>query len=216
MKFFIDTANVGEIREAASVGLLDGVTTNPSLLSKESGVPREILREITKIVEGPVSAEVTGVSHEEMVAEALELRRIADNIVVKIPMTIEGLKALRTLSQQGIPTNCTLIFNATQALLAAKAGATYASPFVGRLDDISTDGMDLIGQICTIYGNYGLETEVLVASVRHPMHVAQAALLGAHVVTMPAKVIGQLASHPLTDIGLERFLADWEKVKDRS
>lgn len=216
MKFFIDTASVQEIREAASLGLLDGVTTNPSLLSKEKGDPREILREITKIVDGPVSAEVTAVDHEGMVAQGLELRKLAENIVVKIPMTIEGLRALRALSNQGVPTNCTLIFNATQALMAAKAGATFASPFVGRLDDISTDGMQLIEQICTIYRNYDYETQVLVASVRHPIHVVQSALLGAHVVTMPAKVIQQLAAHPLTDIGLERFLADWEKVKNRT
>jgi transaldolase len=216
MKFFIDTASVSEIREAADLGLLDGVTTNPTLLSKEEGDPREILREITKIVPGPVSAEVTALDHEGMVREGLELRKIADNIVVKIPMTLEGLKALRSLSGQGVPTNCTLIFNATQALMAAKAGATYASPFVGRLDDIATDGMELIEQICTIYRNYDLATQVLVASVRHPIHVVQAARMGAHVITMPAKVIGQLAKHPLTDIGLERFLADWEKVKNRS
>lgn len=216
MKFFIDTANLKEIEEAADLGLLDGVTTNPSLLSKESGDPLEILRRITKVVEGPVSAEVTAVDHEGMVREGLELRKIAENIVVKIPMTLQGLRALRQLSRQGVPTNCTLVFNATQAIMAAKAGATYASPFVGRLDDISTDGMALIEQICTIYRNYGFDTQVLVASVRHPMHVVQAALLGADVVTMPAKVIGQLASHPLTDAGLERFLADWEKVKNRS
>jgi transaldolase len=216
MKFFIDTASVPEIREAAALGLLDGVTTNPSLLSKEKGDPREILREITKIVDGPVSAEVTAVDHDGMVAQGLELRKIAENIVVKIPMTLEGLRALRTLSNQGIPTNCTLIFSATQALMAAKAGATFASPFVGRLDDISTDGMQLIDQICTIYRNYDYETQVLVASVRHPIHVVQSALMGAHVVTMPAKVIQQLAAHPLTDIGLERFLADWEKVKNRT
>jgi transaldolase len=216
MKFFIDTANLAEIQEAVSLGLLDGVTTNPSLLSKESGDPREILREITKIVDGPVSAEVTALDHDGMVAEAAALKKIADNIVIKIPMTLEGLKALRTLSSQGVPTNCTLIFSATQALMAAKAGATFASPFVGRLDDIATDGMELIDQCCTIYENYGLTTQVLVASVRHPIHVVKAALMGAHVVTMPAKVIGQLAAHPLTDIGLERFLADWEKVKNRS
>ena len=216
MKFFIDTASVREIQEAADLGLLDGVTTNPTLLSKESGNPRDILRDITKIVEGPVSAEVTATDHEGMVREGLELRKIADNVVVKIPMTLEGLKALRSLSRQGVPTNCTLIFNATQALIAAKAGASFASPFVGRLDDIATDGMVLIEQICTIYRNYGYDTEVLVASVRHPIHVVQAALMGAHVATMPAKVIAQLASHPLTDIGLERFLADWEKVKNRS
>jgi len=220
MKFFIDTASISDIREAAELGLLDGVTTNPTLLSREEGDPREILRQITKkitkIVEGPVSAEVTALDAEGMVREGLELRKIADNIVIKIPMTLQGMKALRTLSGQGIPTNCTLIFQAAQALMAAKAGATYASPFVGRLDDISTDGMELIEQICTIYRNYDFETQVLVASVRHPVHVVQAGLLGAHVATMPPKVIAQLAHHPLTDIGLEQFLADWEKVKNRS
>ena len=216
MKFFIDTANVTEIREAASLGLLDGVTTNPSLLSKEKGDPREILREITKIVDGPVSAEVTALDHDGMISQGLELRKIAENIVVKIPMTLEGLRALRTLSNQGIPTNCTLIFSATQALMAAKAGATFASPFVGRLDDIATDGMQLIEQIRTIYRNYDYDTQVLVASVRHPIHVVQSALMGADVVTMPLKVIQQLAAHPLTDIGLERFLADWEKVRNRT
>jgi len=216
MKFFIDTASVSDIREAADLGLLDGVTTNPTLLSKEKGDPWEILHEITRIVDGPVSAEVTALDAEGMVREALDLRKIADNIVIKIPMTLQGMKALRTLSRQGVPTNCTLIFQAAQALMAAKAGATYASPFVGRLDDISTDGMELIEQICTIYRNYGFETQVIVASIRHPVHVVQAALLGAHVATMPPKVIAQLAQHPLTDIGLERFLADWEKVKNRS
>ena len=216
MKFFIDTANVAEIREAASYGLLDGVTTNPTLLSRENGDPNDILREICKIVEGPVSAEVTALDCEGMLVEAAALKKIADNIVIKVPMTLEGLKALRALSKQNIATNCTLIFDAAQALLAAKAGATYASPFVGRLDDIATDGMQLIEQICTIYANYGLETEVLVASVRHPIHVVQAALLGAHVATLPAKVIHQLAKHPLTDLGLEQFLADWGKVKNRS
>jgi transaldolase len=215
MKFFIDTASVSEIREAAALGLLDGVTTNPSLLSKEKGDPVEILREITKIVDGPVSAEVTALDHDGMISEAMELRKIAENIVIKVPMTLDGLRALRTLSSQGIATNCTLIFNATQALMAAKAGASFASPFVGRLDDIASDGMQLIDQICTIYRNYDYETEVLVASVRHPIHVVQAALMGADVVTMPPKVIQQLAAHPLTDIGLERFLADWEKVKNR-
>jgi transaldolase len=216
MKFFIDTANVEEIREAAAYGLLDGVTTNPTLLSKESGDPRAILQEITKLVEGPVSAEVTALDAPGMISEGLELRKIAENIVVKVPMTLEGLKAIKTFSKQGVPTNCTLIFNAVQALMAAKAGATFASPFVGRLDDISTDGMELIEQICTIYRNYGYDTEVLVASVRHPIHVVQAGLLGADVVTLPASVLRQLAKHPLTDIGLERFLADWEKVKNRS
>ncbi len=216
MKFFIDTASVTEIRDAADMGLLDGVTTNPSLLAKEKGDPKEIFKEITKIVDGPVSAEVTALDHDGMISEATELRKIAENIVIKVPMTLEGLKALKTLSGQGVQTNCTLIFSATQALMAAKAGATYASPFVGRLDDIATDGMELIRQCCTIYNNYGLETEVLVASVRHPIHVVQAAMMGAHVVTMPPSVIGQLVKHPLTDSGLERFLADWEKVKNRS
>jgi transaldolase len=216
MKFFIDTANVEEIREAASYGLLDGVTTNPTLLSKEPGDPRTILREITKLVEGPVSAEVTALDAKGMIAEGLELKQLAENIVVKVPMTLEGMKAIRVFSEQGVPTNCTLIFNAVQALMAAKAGATFASPFVGRLDDISSDGMELIEQICTIYRNYGFDTEVLVASVRHPIHVVQAALLGADVVTLPASVLRQLAKHPLTDSGLERFLADWEKVKNRS
>src|SRR5512134_1298811 len=216
MKFFIDTANLEEIREAASYGLLDGVTTNPSLLSKESGDPRAILREITKLVDGPVSAEVTALDAAGMIAEGLELKKIAENIVVKVPMTLEGLKALRSFSEQGVQTNCTLVFNAVQALMAAKAGANFASPFVGRLDDISTDGMELIEQICTIYRNYGFDTEVLVASVRHPIHVVQAALLGADAVTIPANVLRQLAKHPLTDIGLERFLADWEKVKNRT
>ncbi len=216
MKFFIDTADVGEIREASELGLLDGVTTNPSLLSQQSGDPIEILREITKIVDGPVSAEVTATDHEGMVREGLALRKIAENIVVKVPMTLEGIKAIRSLSSENVPTNCTLIFSSAQALMAAKAGATFASPFVGRLDDISQDGMELIAQCVRIYDNYDFATEVLVASVRHPIHLQQAALMGAHVATMPAKVIGQLAKHPLTDIGLERFLADWEKVKNRS
>jgi transaldolase len=215
VKFFIDTASVSEIREASSYGLLDGVTTNPTLLSKEAGDPIEILREITKLVDGPVSAEVTALDAAGMVEEGLALRKIAENIVVKVPMTLEGMKAIQQFSKQDVPTNCTLIFSAVQALMAAKAGATYASPFVGRLDDISSDGMELIDQICTIYRNYGYETEVLVASVRSPMHVVQAGLMGAHVATLPAKVLQQLAAHPLTDSGLERFLADWEKVKNR-
>lgn len=215
MKFFIDTANVSEIREASSYGLLDGVTTNPTLLSKEDGDPREILREITKVVDGPVSAEVTALDAEGMIAEGLSLRKISNNIVVKVPMTLEGMRAIQQLSKQDVPTNCTLIFNAVQAIMAAKAGATYASPFVGRLDDISIDGMELIDQICTIYEKYNFTTEVLVASVRHPIHVVQAALMGAHVATLPAKVLKQLANHPLTNAGLEQFLSDWEKVKNR-
>ncbi len=216
MKFFIDTASVSDIQEAAELGLLDGVTTNPTLLSKEDGAPVEILKEICKIVPGPVSAEVTALDHDGMIREAHALRKIAENIVIKVPMTLEGLKALRTLSSDGIETNCTLIFSAPQALMAAKAGATYASPFVGRLDDISNDGMELIEQVCTIYRNYDLPTQCLVASIRHPIHVVQSAMLGAHVATMPPKVIAQLAKHPLTDRGLEQFLADWEKVKNRT
>jgi transaldolase len=216
MKFFIDTANLDEIREATAYGLLDGVTTNPTLLSRESGHPRTLLQGITKLVEGPVSAEVTALDAAGMVAEGLELRKIADNIVVKVPMTLEGLKALRIFSEQDVPTNCTLVFQPVQALMAAKAGATYVSPFVGRLDDVSANGMETVEQICAIYRNYGFDTEVIVASVRHPVHVVQAGLLGADVVTVPANVLRQLAKHPLTDLGLERFLADWEKVKSRT
>lgn len=215
MKFFIDTANLDEIREAADLGLLDGVTTNPTLLSKEKGNPQDILREICKIVAGPVSAEVIATDAAGMLREGLELRKLGANIVIKVPMTVDGLKAIRAFSDQGIPTNCTLIFSATQALMAAKAGATYASPFVGRLDDISSEGMGLIEEICTIYRNYDFSTEVLVASIRSPMQVKTAALLGADVATIPASVIKQLVKHPLTDLGLERFLADWEKVKNR-
>ncbi len=215
MKFFIDTANLDEIREATDLGLLDGVTTNPSLLAKEKGNPQEILREICKIVAGPVSAEVIATDAPGMLREGTELRKLGENIVIKVPMTVEGLKAIRTFSERGIQTNCTLIFSATQALMAAKAGATYASPFVGRLDDISTEGMALIEEICTIYQNYDFATEVLVASIRSPMQVKAAALIGADVATIPASVIKQLVKHPLTDLGLERFLADWEKVKNR-
>ncbi len=212
MKFFIDTANLDEIRQAADMGVLDGVTTNPSLLSKEKGSYREILTEICKIVPGSVSAEVVATDAEGMVREARDLAKIADNITVKIPTILEGLKAIKTLTAEGIQTNATLIFNPMQALMVAKAGATYASPFVGRIDDMSHNGMLLVEKVVTIYENYGYDTEVLVASVRTTQHVITAALLGAHVCTMPFKVIGQLIKHPLTDIGLEKFLADWEKV----
>ncbi len=212
MKFFIDTANVEEIRQAAAMGVLDGVTTNPSLAAKESAPYREILSQICKIVPGPVSAEVIATDADSMLREADELIKIADNIVIKIPSILEGLKAIKKLHQRGIKTNATLVFSPTQALMVAKAGATYVSPFVGRLDDISTNGMDLIRQIVTIYQNYGYDTEVLVASVRHPMHVVEAALIGADVVTMPFGVIAQLMKHPLTDSGLERFLADFKKA----
>ncbi|MCL5021383.1 MAG: fructose-6-phosphate aldolase [Bacteroidetes bacterium] len=213
MKFFIDTANLDEIKEAAELGILDGVTTNPSLVAKEKYDIsfKELIGEICKIVPGPVSAEVVSTDVEGMMNEAHDLAKIASNVVVKIPLIKEGLKAVKRLKSEGIKTNVTLCFSPNQALLAAKAGASFISPFIGRLDDISTEGMELIEQIVTIYGNYGFDTEVLVASVRHPMHVAQAALLGADVVTMPFKVIDQLIKHPLTDIGLERFLADWKK-----
>src|SRR5882724_7913388 len=201
MKFFIDTADIKEIREAAAMGLVDGVTTNPSLVAKTGRKFKEVLLEICDIVKGPVSAEVVGTKHDDMMREAREYASLRENIVVKIPMLAEGIK-----------TNVTLCFSATQALLAAKAGATYISPFIGRLDDISTDGMQLIGEILQIYDNYAFETEVLVASVRHPMHVQQAALLGAHVATCPLSVLLQLCKHPLTDVGLAKFLQDWEKV----
>jgi transaldolase len=212
MKFFIDTADVKEIRDAAAMGLVDGVTTNPSLVAKTGRKFKDVLLEICDIVKGPVSAEVVSTTHDEMMKEAREYSKLRDNIVVKIPLLAEGLKAVKTCSNEGIKTNVTLCFSATQALLAAKAGATYISPFVGRLDDISTDGMQLIGEIVQIYDNYAYETEVLVASVRGPMHVQQAALMGAHVMTAPYSVLVQLCKHPLTDIGLEKFLKDWEKV----
>lgn len=213
MKFFIDTANLDEIKQAAEMGVLDGVTTNPSLAAKEDAPYREILTEICKIVPGPVSAEVLATDTEGMLKEAEELVRIADNIVVKIPTILEGLKAIKSLTERQIKTNATLVFSPTQALLVAKAGASYVSPFVGRLDDISTDGMELISDIVNIYSNYVFETQVLVASVRNPIHVVQSALIGADVCTMPLNVITQLIKHPLTDIGLEKFLADYRKVK---
>ena len=211
MKFFVDTANVAEIKEAASYGVLDGVTTNPSLVAKEGKEFRSLLKEICSIVPGPVSAEVLATDAQGIIAEGRELASIAPNIVVKVPLIKEGLKAVKVLSSENIRTNVTLCFSPNQTLMAAKAGATYISPFIGRLDDISQEGMQLIEQIVTIYQNYAYETEVLVASVRHPVHVVQAALIGAHVCTMPFKVIDQLIKHPLTDIGLERFLADARK-----
>ena len=215
MKIFIDTANVEEIQKAAELGLLDGVTTNPSLLAKEKGDFKEILRRICEIVEGPVSAEVTALDVPGMMREAEDLTKIHKNIIIKVPVTREGLIATRKLSGNDIDVNMTLCFSPLQALLAAKAGAAYISPFVGRLDDVSHNGMDLIEQIVQIYDNYGYETEVLVASVRHPLHVVDAALIGADVVTVPFKVIEQMIQHPLTDLGLKKFLADWEKVKNR-
>jgi len=211
MKFFIDTANIEEIKQALELGMVDGVTTNPSLVSKEQRPFADILADICAIVDGPISAEVVSLDADGMVAEARELAKINDNIVVKIPMIEEGLKAVKRLTAEKINTNVTLVFSASQALLAAKAGATYVSPFVGRLDDISHNGMDLIGDIMTILRNYGFSTEVIVASVRSPMHVVESALMGADIATIPYKVIAQLAKHPLTDIGMEKFLADWEK-----
>jgi transaldolase len=212
MKFFIDTANIDEIKEAASLGVLDGVTTNPSLVAKEGKNFRELLDEIIKIVDGPISAEVIATDYDGMLKEARELAAIHKNIVVKIPLIKEGLKAVKTLSDEGINTNVTLCFSASQALLAAKAGATYISPFVGRLDDISTSGMDLISQIVQIYSNYNYQTEVLVASIRHPLHLVEAALMGADVCTIPFAVINKLFNHPLTDIGIDKFLSDWKKL----
>ena len=211
MKFFIDTANIGEIKEAARMGVLDGVTTNPSLVAKEGKDFRKLLDEICAIVDGPISAEVVSTDFDGIMKEGRDLAKIHKNIVVKVPLIKEGLKAVKALKGEGIRTNVTLCFSPNQALLAAKAGATFISPFIGRLDDISHNGMDLIRQIVTIYRNYAFETEVLVASVRHPLHVVEAAMIGAHICTMPFKVIDQLIKHPLTDIGLEKFLADWHK-----
>jgi len=213
MKFFIDTANIDEIRKAYEMGVIDGVTTNPSLISKENRDFNSLIKEICQIIQGlPISLEVLSLKSEGMIEEARGLAKMGENIVVKIPMTAEGLKAIKVLVSEGIKTNTTLVFSPTQALLAAKAGTTYVSPFIGRLDDISQTGMDLIQQIVTIFDNYGFESEVIVASIRHPIHVLEAALIGADVATIPYKVIEQLVRHPLTDIGIERFLADWKKV----
>lgn len=216
MKFFIDTANIDEIEEAASLGILDGVTTNPSLLAKEiqrTGVEyKKILKKICEIVKGPVSGEVNALDHEGMIKEARELAGIDDHIVVKIPTTKEGIKAVKILSSEGIRTNVTLCFSPTQALMIAKAGGSYVSPFVGRLDDITHVGMKLVSDIAKIYDNYGFKTEIIVASIRNPLHVVEAALIGADIATIPFKVIEQLLKHPLTDIGIERFSADWKKA----
>ncbi len=212
MKFFIDTANTKEIKEAWDLGVIDGVTTNPTLLSKEKKSPAKLFREICGIVDGPVNAEVVSLDAAGMVREGKKLAKIHKNIVVKIPMTTEGLKAVKQLSKLKIRTNVTLIFSPNQALLAAKAGASFVSPFIGRLDDISSYGMDAVAQIMEIYDNYGYDTEVIVASIRNPLHVQDAAVIGAHIATIPFKVIEQLSKHPLTDIGLEKFLKDWEKV----
>ena len=212
MKIFIDSGDIAEIREAQAMGLLDGVTTNPSLLAKAGKPTKTVIKEICEIVDGPISAEVIGISKDEILTEGRELAKLHKNVVVKVPLIEEGLKAVRVFTSEGIKTNVTLCFSPAQALLAAKAGATYISPFVGRIDDTAGDGMELIGQIVKIYENYGFATEVLTASVRHPMHFVEAALLGAHVATIPLKVIKQLIKHPLTDLGLAQFLADAKKI----
>jgi transaldolase len=214
MKFFIDTANLDEIKEAASIGILDGVTTNPTLLAKEKGKGdfKTILKNICEVVDGPVSGEVVATDANGMVKEAEELAKIHKNIVVKIPMCKEGLKAIKVLDSKGIRTNCTLVFSPIQALLAAKAGASFVSPFVGRLDDASHVGMDLVEDLVTIFENYDITTEIIVASVRNPLHVVEAAVMGADIATIPFKVINQLIKHPLTDVGMKKFLEDWEKV----
>jgi len=213
MKLFVDTSSVKDIKALAELGIIDGVTTNPSLMAKEGGDPRQILKEICRIVQGPVSGEVVATDAEGMVREGRELAALDEHVVVKVPFTREGVKACKTLSSEGTPVNVTLIFSATQALLAAKVGASYVSPFVGRLDDIATDGMHLIEEIVEIFDNYEFGTEVLVASCRHPIHIVTAARLGADICTCPPAVLDQLFKHPLTDIGLEKFLKDWEKAQ---
>ncbi len=213
MKFFIDTANTEEIKKGIAMGLVDGVTTNPSLLSKEKKDPNEVIKEILSIVDGPVSLEVVSTDSAGMIDEARRLASLGLNAVIKIPMTEEGIKAVRTLSLEGIKTNVTLIFQPVQALIAAKAGASYVSPFIGRLDDISQRGMGIIEDIATIFTNYGFESEIIVASIRNPVHVLDAALIGADIATIPFNVLSQLIKHPLTDIGLEKFLKDWQSIK---
>ncbi len=213
MKIFLDTANLESIRKFNDMGLLDGITTNPSLMSKEGGNPKDGMEEITKIIKGDVSLEVLSTEYSGMVDEGRKLRDYGENVVVKVPLTPDGLKACKALSAEGIPVNVTLIFSSNQAVLAAKAGAKYVSPFIGRLDDIGQDGMSLIKEIKTIFSNYDFKTQILVASIRHPMHVVEAAKIGADVVTLPPAVLDKMLKHPLTDIGLKNFLADWEKLK---
>ena len=213
MKFFLDTENLAEIREVAGWGFLDGVTTNPSLCAKENASFEELIQEICRVCAGPVSVECVSTLAEDLVPEARQLAQLAPNVVVKIPIGLEGLKATRLLVREGISVNTTLVFSPAQALLAAKAGTRFVSPFIGRLDDIAQDGMELVRQILAIYDNYGFEAEVIVASIRHPLHVVQAALAGADIATIPFGVIGKLVKHPLTDIGMEKFLKDWGKVK---
>jgi transaldolase len=212
MKFFIDTANIAEIKEGLALGMVDGVTTNPSLIAKEKKSFEDVVKEILKIVKGPVSLEVMSMEAKAMFAEGKKLMRLGDNVVIKVPLSTEGLKATKMLAKEEIDVNQTLIFSPLQALMAAKAGARYVSPFVGRLDDIASDGMDLTSQILTIFDNYGYDTEVIVASIRHPRHVLDAALMGADIATIPFKVIAQLAQHPLTDKGIAMFMDDWKKV----
>ena len=211
MKFFIDTANIEEIKDAVGMGMVDGVTTNPSLIAKEDGEFKDIIAQICGIVDGPVSAEVISLDYDGMVTEARDLAKIADNIVVKIPMTVDGLKAVKTLTDEGIKTNVTLIFSALQALMAAKAGATYVSPFVGRLDDLAQEGMELIEQIVQIFANYEIKSEIIVASVRSQLHVLDSAMLGADIATIPHKVLKKMAAHHMTDKGIDSFMADWNK-----
>ena len=213
MKIFLDTANVEAIKKYNDMGLVDGVTTNPTLLSKEKGNPAEIMHEIVRIVKGPVTLEVVGTAYDSMIEEAHRLKKYGPNVIVKVPMIPEGLKAVKKLKDEGISTNVTLVFSANQAVLAAKAGASYVSPFIGRLDDAGQDGMTLIREIVQIFNNYRFDTNVLVASVRHPMHVVDAGKIGAHVVTLPPDILGKMMAHPLTDKGLAAFLSDWEKVK---
>jgi len=215
MKFFIDTANIAEIKEGISLGMVDGVTTNPSLVAKENKKFDEVVKEILKIVEGPVSLEVISLEAKGMVTEAKKLAKLGKQVVIKIPMTTEGLKATKMLAEEGIPVNQTLIFSPLQALMAAKAGAAYVSPFVGRLDDIAHDGMEICEQIIQIFDNYEFSTEIIVASIRHPRHVLAAAMMGADIATIPFKVITQLAQHPLTDKGISLFLEDWKKVPQK-
>lgn len=212
MKFFIDTANIDEIKEAHSMGMVDGVTTNPTLIAREGGDFQTIIKEICSIVDGPISAEVISLEADGMVKEARELAKIHDNIVIKIPMTIDGIKATRTLTEENIKTNVTLIFSPLQALMAAKAGATFVSPFVGRLDDLAQEGMVLVDQLVEIYSNYGYTTEIIVASIRNPLHVLDAAIMGADIATIPFNVLAKLAAHPMTDKGIKAFLSDWEKA----
>jgi transaldolase len=213
MKIFLDTASIDSIKKFVDMGIVDGITTNPTLISREKGHPEDIMREIVKIVKGPVNLEVVATKNEDMVEEGLRLRKFGENVIVKVPMTVDGLKAVRKLAENKIKTNVTLIFSSNQALLAAKAGASYVSPFIGRLDDAGQEGMIVIKEIVKIFENYSYPAEVLVASVRHPIHVIEAGILGAHIVTLPPDILGKMLTHPLTDKGLALFLSDWEKVK---